>query len=1179
KADDYGNVIEDILEAVGHATGADRVYLFENSVTPQSEFVTSLTHEWCSPSCLPQIDEKELQQLSFSHFEDLLVGLNEGSTFASITDKIDNTFLKEMLFRQRVQSLLIVPLFVNQNFWGFVGLDDCQQSRIWTEMDETVLKTIASSLASSIERKKAKDVIVESEARFKQLADTTPVMIWVSDENDETTYVNKSWAEFTGYDTDQVNSEKWTSLVHQDDLDEVSNEYKNQTEVRKPVSIEYRLRSTSGQHRWVIEQAIPRFLADGTFLGYIGSVIDIHDRKLSEEKLIYQAHVMQQVTEAIISTDLNYVVQSWNKGAEKIYGITEEEIIGKPIRNVLNHRYVNQSREDVVEILAKQNIWTGEMIYQKVDGNEMILQSSLSFMFDNNGEKIGLVGIHRDITAKRKSEEELRRSDERYRSVVEALAEGIVLWDSAGKVIAINKSAQEILKIPDDRGDSSYAASWRYIHEDGTEFKADDFPSFVTRKHGTSFQNIILGVDKNDAPTVWLSINTEPIYYTEQREVPDAVVASFIDISHGKNANAELKRNEQQLREYSDRINSILDSITDGFIAVDKEMRVFLWNKVFETNTGIPAASAIGKKITEVFPDITHSVAVQFQEALGKNETIVLEHYSVKHNMWFETSAFPSMQGLFIYFRDVTKRKRQEFLLALEKEILELNAKPQTSLKVITDQLLTGIEKMFPGIICSVISLQEDGKSIETLSAPCLPTEFSQAIQGHKIGPAAGSCGTAMYIKQNVLVDDIPNSPLWDQYRELAEHYQLQSCWSFPILSSQNKVLASFALYHSEKKMPSAEETLVIERTVNILRVIIENKQSEEKIKVSNERYLLATMATNDAIWDLDVVTNNMYWGEGFHGLFGYKAGYFNNDLGMWEASIHPNDRDRVVQSVQRFISSNSQQIWQDEYRFRTADSKYVLVSDRGFLIYNQQGRVSRMVGSMQDITEKRELEKKLLRQELNKQKLVAQAVVDAQEKERSLIGKELHDNINQILSTAKLYLEVAKTDETDRMNLIEMSTNNISHAINEIRTISRSLVPSSIGDLGIVESIQDLAESIKLTRKLNVEFYYSKGIEEAMTEQQKLMVFRITQEQVNNVMKHANAKNLIIELFAEANMIDISIADDGQGFDLDAVKHKKGVGLSNISSRAELFNGKVKIVTAPGKGCSLNINLPISNQ
>jgi len=103
-----------------------------------------------------------------------------------------------------------------------------------------------------------------------------------------------------------------------------------------------------------------------------------------------------------------------------------------------------------------------------------------------------------------------------------------------------------------------------------------------------------------------------------------------------------------------------------------------------------------------------------------------------------------------------------------------------------------------------------------------------------------------------------------------------------------------------------------------------------------------------------------------------------------------------------------------EEYRFKKADGRYALVSDKGFLVFGKEGRLIRMVGSMQDITEKREMEKRLLKQELNKQKIIAQAMVDAQEKERAEIGKELHDNINQILSTTKLYLELAKNDNKE---------------------------------------------------------------------------------------------------------------------------------------------------------------------
>jgi signal transduction histidine kinase len=253
-------------------------------------------------------------------------------------------------------------------------------------------------------------------------------------------------------------------------------------------------------------------------------------------------------------------------------------------------------------------------------------------------------------------------------------------------------------------------------------------------------------------------------------------------------------------------------------------------------------------------------------------------------------------------------------------------------------------------------------------------------------------------------------------------------------------------------------------------------------------------------------------------------------------------------------------------------------VQDRGFLIFDHEGKVNRMVGSVQDITEKREMEKKLLETELNKQKLVAQAVVNAQEKERAEIGKDLHDNVNQILTTAKLYLELALVDESEKDQLIMRCAASISDAINEVRTISRSLVPASIGDLGLIESIQDLVESVKATKKLKLQFRRDEQIDELLDHKRKLTLFRIVQEQVNNVLKHSGASNLLIELKREEEWICLSVSDDGIGFDQATLRAKKGNGLSNIISRADLFNGMVKIDSAPGKGCRLTVHVPIAN-
>jgi PAS domain S-box-containing protein len=437
-----------------------------------------------------------------------------------------------------------------------------------------------------------------------------------------------------------------------------------------------------------------------------------------------------------------------------------------------------------------------------------------------------------------------------------------------------------------------------------------------------------------------------------------------------------------------------------------------------------------------------------------------------------------------------------------------------------------------------------------------------------------------MFLKKRVIVGDIYRSPLWKKYLPVVAPYGLRACWSLPIIDSEGNVIASFASYYLVPKLPNETELNLIERAANLIKIIIENKKAEEKLRISNERYFLATRATKDAIWDWDIVTQFVYWGEAFFLQFGYTStGEETARFEFWKENIHPDDRERVVTGLRNFVSDKRRDSWQDEYRFKRGDNhEYALVIDRGFLVLNDKEEVIRMIGSMEDITESRELEKKLLKQEIDKQRLVAQAMVDTQEKERAEIGKELHDNVNQILSTTKLYLELAKTNEADRLNFIERSAASIHNVINEIRGISRSLVPPSFSDLGLLDSVVDLVNDIIATKTIHVEFYHQGDFEKNSTEKLRLTLFRIIQEQVNNVIRHANAKHLVIELMMEdeEDAIDLTITDDGVGFDPDAAINKKGMGISNIFSRTALFDGHVILVSAPGEGCKLHVHVPI---
>ncbi len=243
--------------------------------------------------------------------------------------------------------------------------------------------------------------------------------------------------------------------------------------------------------------------------------------------------------------------------------------------------------------------------------------------------------------------------------------------------------------------------------------------------------------------------------------------------------------------------------------------------------------------------------------------------------------------------------------------------------------------------------------------------------------------------------------------------------------------------------------------------------------------------------------------------------------------------------------------------------------------LFDETGKLVQVVCSMADITEQRKLSQQLIEQEIQKQKWITQATIDGQEKERLEIGKELHDNINQHLNTTRLYLEVAGEKATGQVQeMISLAHKNLATIVNEIRWLSQSLVPPTLGDIGLVESIQDLCDSLRRTHSFRIEFQHRRFSEAGLQENLKLMVFRIIQEQVSNIIRHARASTIRIQLQSDAENIVFSVEDDGQGF--DSQRYKKGMGLNNISNRAALFGGTADIKSSPGKGCSVTVTIPL---
>ena len=348
---------------------------------------------------------------------------------------------------------------------------------------------------------------------------------------------------------------------------------------------------------------------------------------------------------------------------------------------------------------------------------------------------------------------------------------------------------------------------------------------------------------------------------------------------------------------------------------------------------------------------------------------------------------------------------------------------------------------------------------------------------------------------------------------------------------------------------------------------------TREELIQSNERFIYAGKATSDAIWDWKIAEDKIYRGEGFKALFGYQedAGSFERNL----AYIHPGDRERVRSGMVKALNGKDEH-WQSEYRFRCIDGSYRTILDKAYILRSSTRNAIRMIGAMHDITEQRSLEKMLVEEEIHKKTQIVSAIMEAQEKERREISSELHDNVNQILTTCKLFLEIARNNPSD-VRFIDACHQNIQTVIEEIRNISHNLTPYTLKDLGLAAAMQDMSQKINQSGKLMISLGALENLQEdAISPTIKLAIFRIVQEGINNVLKHSQATGLTIEITVGDNQrILLILVDNGQGFDEKAVK--KGMGLNNIRNRVELHKGSMLLTTAPGAGCELRIELPCS--
>ena len=443
--------------------------------------------------------------------------------------------------------------------------------------------------------------------------------------------------------------------------------------------------------------------------------------------------------------------------------------------------------------------------------------------------------------------------------------------------------------------------------------------------------------------------------------------------------------------------------------------------------------------------------------------------------------------------------------------------------------------------------------------------------------------GTVLYWNRaaeqitGVAASEAVGSNLWKKFRDIIpkellklEHYTQSQNEPGHFENYRGKMDAWFNVitYH-------CGNTISVSFKSSDLRYPEFSKNPTQQLQTLTQLYRFVIEITNDCLWEWNLQNAEIFWIDDRHKrIFGYQVENALIPQLFWENCIHPDDRVCVLKGLKKIIGSGTINLWEERYRFRKADGSYAYVHDRGHVIYNEQKQALRIIGATRDITEQVLSEKKITEERLTKQRQITDAVLTAQENERKAIGTELSENLNQMLAVIKWNIQIAITEKDKSDECLKKSSDYLLHTMHDIRRIYKTLIVPDIHAIGLSGNVHNLLEEINKPSTLKITFI-TEGIDEKedLSEKLQLDIYRIVQEQANNIVKHARAANATVYLYRLANEIILLITDDGEGTDLQ--DKKNGVGIINIKSRAELYGGIVTQISKPGEGHSLKVAFP----
>ncbi|MEY3060432.1 MAG: hypothetical protein RL000_1784, partial [Bacteroidota bacterium] len=367
------------------------------------------------------------------------------------------------------------------------------------------------------------------------------------------------------------------------------------------------------------------------------------------------------------------------------------------------------------------------------------------------------------------------------------------------------------------------------------------------------------------------------------------------------------------------------------------------------------------------------------------------------------------------------------------------------------------------------------------------------------------------------------------------------------------------------------EDELGGEKILIHVRDINEQYLAQNMLIENEARYRRLFSNMNLGIVEVDTEETILYVNRSFERISGYEE---TELIGKNASDVFIKDKDShlVILQESRNRILGKEGLYEIKASKKDGTSAIWVIS--GAPTFDMKGKVRGSIGIHWDVTEIRALENKLLLDSVKQEKELMETRLQAEEEQREMIGRDLHDGVGQMLAYLSLYFNVLKEKTSINQDDIDKAQSTLKSTIDEVRRLSRNLAPPAIKDLGFREAVIELINSYSIISKPKFQLTIYKGIDpNQLLHEHKLMLFRVIQELSSNTFKHAKAENVIINIDYSNEYLEMQYKDDGIGFDIN--NSKKGVGIKSIFSRLEFYGGKIKFIAEPGKGMEVIIKLP----